>query len=85
MLPDLGAKFPDLEKNYLPPAAKMQAQAQGQGVLVTYYPSGPLLEYDSKRVPDPPKTAQELLAWARRTPAASCTPSRRTPVPAGHS
>ena len=68
LLPDLEAKFPDLEQNYLPPAAKMQDQAEGQGVLVTYYPSGPLLEYDPKRVSDPPKTAEELLAWAKEHP-----------------
>jgi putative spermidine/putrescine transport system substrate-binding protein len=68
LLPNLGSKFEGLEQNYLPPAAKMQAQAKGQGILVTYYPSGPLLEYDPGRVPDPPQSAQELLAWAKAHP-----------------
>jgi putative spermidine/putrescine transport system substrate-binding protein len=68
LLPDLGEKFSDLQQNYLPPAAKMQDQAQGQGVLVTYYPSGPLLEYDPGRVSDPPRSAQQLLGWAKANP-----------------
>ena len=68
LLPNLEAKFPGLEQNYLAPAAKMQEQAQGQGVLVNYYPSGPLLEYDPARVPDPPQTADELLQWAKANP-----------------
>jgi putative spermidine/putrescine transport system substrate-binding protein len=68
LLPNLESAFPGLESNYQPPAAKMQELAQGQGVVVTYYPSGPLLEYAPDRVTDPPKTAQELLAWAKAHP-----------------
>jgi putative spermidine/putrescine transport system substrate-binding protein len=68
LLPNLEAKFPNLEQNYQPPAAKMQDQAQGQGVLVNYYPSGPLLEYAPERVPDPPQTVDELLQWAKANP-----------------
>jgi putative spermidine/putrescine transport system substrate-binding protein len=68
LLPSLGAKFPNLEGNYLAPAAKMQDQAKGFGVVVTYYPSGPLLEYAPSRVQQPPKTPQELLAWAKAHP-----------------
>ena len=68
LLPNLEAKFPNLKQNYLAPAAKMQDQAQGQGILVTYYPSGPLVEYAPDRVSDPPKSADELLAWAKAHP-----------------
>jgi putative spermidine/putrescine transport system substrate-binding protein len=68
LLPDLGKGLGDLDSKYLEPAAKMQAQAQGQGVVVTYYPSGPLLEYAPDRVPDPPKTPEALLAWAKAHP-----------------
>jgi putative spermidine/putrescine transport system substrate-binding protein len=35
---------------------------------VTYYPSGPLLEYMPDKVPNPPTTAEELLAWAKAHP-----------------
>jgi putative spermidine/putrescine transport system substrate-binding protein len=54
--------------NYLEPAAKMQELAQGYGVVVTYYPSGPLIEYNPAKVTDPPTSAQELLAWAKAHP-----------------
>ncbi|MPZ81342.1 MAG: extracellular solute-binding protein [Actinophytocola sp.] len=68
LLPDFESRFPDLEENYLPAAADMQELAQGQGVTVTFYPSGPLLEYDPQKVPDPPTTADELLDWAKAHP-----------------
>ncbi|MCO5999944.1 extracellular solute-binding protein [Actinoallomurus rhizosphaericola] len=54
--------------NYLEPAAKMQELAQGHGVELVYYPSGPLLEYNPKTVPNPPTTTDELLAWAKAHP-----------------
>jgi putative spermidine/putrescine transport system substrate-binding protein len=54
--------------NYLEPAAKMQDLAGDFGVTVTYYPSGPLLEYMPDKVPNPPTTAEELLAWAKAHP-----------------
>lgn len=55
-------------KNYLDPAAKMQDLAQGYGVVTTYYPSGPLLQYDPAVVTQVPKTPEELLAWAKAHP-----------------
>ena len=54
--------------NYLEPAVKMQDLAGDFGVTVTYYPSGPLLEYMPDKVPNPPTTADELLAWAKAHP-----------------
>jgi putative spermidine/putrescine transport system substrate-binding protein len=68
LLPDFDSKFPKLEENYLPAAANMQKLAQGQGVEVTFYPSGPLFEYDPNVVKDPPKTVDDLLAWAKANP-----------------
>lgn len=68
LLPDFAERFPSLEENYLPAAADMHALAQGQGITVTFYPSGPLLEYDPEKVSDPPGSAEELLAWARENP-----------------
>jgi len=52
-------------KDYLPPAQKMQELAGNSGITITYYPSGPLLEYLPAKVPAPPKTAEELLAYAK--------------------
>lgn len=60
--------LPDLQSIYLDPAWRMQQLTKGRGVTVTYYPSGPLVEYNPAKVPTPPKTVQELLDWARQNP-----------------
>ena len=64
MYPDYAAKLPDLNAILLPGALKMQALAQNQGVCVSFCPGGPLLEYMPDMVKTPPKTSDELLAWA---------------------
>lgn len=53
---------------YQEPAAKMQELGGKYGVTVTYYPSGPLLEYMPDKVPNPPTSAEELLAYAKANP-----------------
>ncbi|MBO1077852.1 extracellular solute-binding protein [Roseomonas haemaphysalidis] len=69
ILPDYAEKFPDLEANYQPAALKLhREQGAGFGVVCSYYPSGPLLEYMPARVPEVPQTAEELLAWAKSRP-----------------
>jgi putative spermidine/putrescine transport system substrate-binding protein len=68
MLPDHAGDLPDLKSIYLDPAWRMQGLAEGQGVVVTYYPSGPLFEYAPERVKVVPKTAPDLLAWAKANP-----------------
>ena len=65
LLPSHAMDLPALDSIYLPAAAKMQTLANGEGVVVTYYPSGPLFEYMPDRVKTPPKTAAELMAWAK--------------------
>ncbi|RPF26215.1 extracellular solute-binding protein [Georgenia muralis] len=56
------------QENYIEPAAAMQELAEGYGVLVTYYPSGPLLQYNPDAVEDVPSTPEELLQWASEHP-----------------
>lgn len=69
ILPDFAEKFPDLEANYEPAALNLhRAQGDGFGVVVNYYPSGPLIEYAPERVKAVPKTAEELLAFAKANP-----------------
>ncbi len=67
-LPQFAEKFPNLEQNYLPGAADMQKAFGGYGVVVNYYPSGPLIEYAPERVKNPPKSAEELLAYCKANP-----------------
>jgi putative spermidine/putrescine transport system substrate-binding protein len=68
LLPAHAAKFPNLVDNYLPAARKMQDLSSGQGVMVTYTPAGPLLEYNPDKVKTPPKTPAELLSWCKANP-----------------
>jgi putative spermidine/putrescine transport system substrate-binding protein len=68
VLPDYTTKFAGLNGDYQKPAAAMQQLAQGYGVELVYYPSGPLLEYDPAKVTSPPTSPQELLDWAKAHP-----------------
>ena len=69
LLPAYADRFPGLEENYEPAALNLhRAQGQGFGVVINYYPSGPLLEYAPERVRSVPTTAEELLAWAKANP-----------------
>ena len=65
-LPDSG--LPDLQAIYQDPAWRMQGMGQGKGIVVSYYPSGPLLEYMPDKVANVPTTAEELLAYAKENP-----------------
>ena len=66
LLPAHASALPDLQKILLPPAWRMQSLAQDQGVVVTYYPSGPLLEYNPDTVKSVPDSADALLAYTRQ-------------------
>jgi putative spermidine/putrescine transport system substrate-binding protein len=68
LIPAHASALPKLDDIYLPAAAKMQTLAKGQGVVVTYYPSGPLLEYMPDKVKTVPTTAEELLAYTKANP-----------------
>jgi len=67
LLPTFEDRLTNMD-NYLEPAAAMQGLAEDYGVTVTYYPSGPLLEYLPATVTDPPTSAEELLAYAKANP-----------------
>jgi putative spermidine/putrescine transport system substrate-binding protein len=67
LVKDYGDRLSNM-KNYIDPAQKMQDLADGFGVVTTYYPSGPLLQYNPKIVKDVPSTPAELLAWAKANP-----------------
>jgi putative spermidine/putrescine transport system substrate-binding protein len=65
LTPYLG-DLPNLQQIYIPQAWKMQAIAKNHGVVVTYYPSGPLIEYMPDAVKTVPTSASELLDWSRQ-------------------
>jgi putative spermidine/putrescine transport system substrate-binding protein len=69
LLPTYKSRLPQMA-DYLPGAAAMQGLAGDFGVTVTYYPSGPLIEYLPAKVPNPPRTAADLLAYAKANPGA---------------
>jgi putative spermidine/putrescine transport system substrate-binding protein len=68
LVTDYAAQLPDLNSIYLPGALKMQGLAQNQAVCVVFCPAGPIIEYMPDAVKVPPKTAQELLDWAKAHP-----------------
>jgi len=69
LLPEYATALPDLDAVFHPSAKMMQQNfGKGQGIAVAYTPSGPLFEYAPDRVRDVPKTAADLLAWARAHP-----------------
>jgi len=65
--------FPDYDKMFprdeLTDAAK-QLQDEGEGYLLPSVTSagGPVFIYNPSKVPNPPKAAEELLAWAKANP-----------------
>jgi putative spermidine/putrescine transport system substrate-binding protein len=68
VLPYVQEKLPNLMANFLPGAQKMQGMAAGQGVVVVYTPSGPVIEYNPAKVKTAPTTPAELLAWCKANP-----------------
>ncbi len=68
LFPRYAASLPNPEAILLPPALAMHRLGQGQAMCMVYYPSGPLLEYMPANVPQPPETAEDLLAWVRAHP-----------------
>lgn len=68
LLPKHAAALPNLQSILLEPAWRLQGLAQGQGIIISYYPSGPLLEYMPDKIKTPPTTAEELLAFTKAHP-----------------
>ena len=54
-LPYVQEKIPNLMANYLPGAQKYKGMASGQGVVVVYTPSGPVIEYNPAKVKTCPR------------------------------
>lgn len=67
LIEEYGDRLPNQE-NYLEAAAAMQELAAGHGAVLSYYPSGPLLQYNPEKVEEVPTTPEALLAWAEAHP-----------------
>ena len=70
---EVWSKYPDalpkMDATYSDNALVMQKNfGRDQGVAVVYSPSGPLFEYAPDRLKTVPKTAADLLAWAKANP-----------------
>jgi putative spermidine/putrescine transport system substrate-binding protein len=66
LLPDYQVKWPNLIGNYISPQA--QGLAQGYGILDVFGNYGPTFTYNPARLRTPPKTPEDLLAWAKANP-----------------
>ena len=91
---EVWSKYPDALPNpdatYSASALVMQKNfGRDQGVAVVYSPSGPLFEYAPDRLKSVPKTAADLLTWAKANPEPDdlCAPGEFRPrldLPDGH-
>lgn len=67
----LPARKQDFQKyidNYLGGAKAAFDLYDGYGVCLAFCYGAPILTYNPDKVPNPPKTAEELLAWAKANP-----------------
>jgi putative spermidine/putrescine transport system substrate-binding protein len=70
-LPITPAYQKDFQKyidNYLPGAKAAFDLFKGVGLAYTFCYGAPMFTYNPDKVPTPPKTAEELLAWAKANP-----------------
>ena len=68
LLPAHADLLPNLADVLLPGAFRMQSLAQNQGVIVSFCPAGPLLEYMPDAVTSPPASTAELLDFTKQKP-----------------
>lgn len=67
VLKDYKARIPN-SANYLDKAADSVKLGTDYGTLLVYTPSGPFIQYDPAKVANPPKTAEDILTWAKANP-----------------
>ncbi|MGA2642527.1 MAG: extracellular solute-binding protein [Spirochaetia bacterium] len=68
LMPQYKAAFQKSIDNYLPGAKAAYDLFKGYGIAYVFCPGGPMFTYNPEKVPNPPKTAAELLAWAKANP-----------------
>ena len=68
LMPKYSSVFQSSVDNYLPGAKAAYDLFQGYGITYVFCPGGPMFTYNPDKVPNPPKTAADLLAWAKANP-----------------
>jgi putative spermidine/putrescine transport system substrate-binding protein len=68
IMPRYAAAFQKTIDNYLPGAKAAYDLFEGYGIVHVFCPGGPMFTYNPDKVPTPPKTPAELLAWAKANP-----------------
>jgi putative spermidine/putrescine transport system substrate-binding protein len=67
-MPKYASVFQKTIDNYLPGAKAAYDLYEGYGITSVWCPGGPMFTYNPEKVPTPPKTAADLLAWAKANP-----------------
>jgi putative spermidine/putrescine transport system substrate-binding protein len=68
VMPKYKSVFQKSINAYLPGAKIAYNLFDGYGIAFVFCPGGPMFTYNPDKVPAPPKTAAELLAWAKANP-----------------
>ncbi len=68
LMPKYATAFQNTIDNYLPGARAAYDLFKGYGITMVWCPGGPMFTYNPDKVPNPPRTAAELLAWAKANP-----------------
>jgi len=68
LMPQYTAAFQKTIDSYLPGAKAAYTLFKGYGIAHVFCPGGPMFTYNPEKVPTPPRTPAELLAWAKANP-----------------
>ncbi len=68
IMPKYKAVFQKAINNYMTGPKAAYDLFEGYGIANCFCPGGPMFTYNPEKVPTPPKTAAELLAWAKANP-----------------
>ncbi|MEI6384995.1 MAG: extracellular solute-binding protein [Spirochaetota bacterium] len=68
LMPRYKDAFQKTIDNYVPGARAAYDLFKGYGLTMVWCPGGPMLTFNPDKVPNPPKTPADLLAWAKANP-----------------
>jgi putative spermidine/putrescine transport system substrate-binding protein len=68
IMPKYKEVFQKAIDSYLPGARAAYNLFDGYGIALVFCPGGPMFTYNPDKVKTPPKTAAELLSWAKANP-----------------